>query len=84
MDWRHRAKCREVDPELFFPIGNTGPALLQIEEAKAVCRQCPVMDSCLEWALSTGQDAGVWGGMSEDERRALKRQRVRNRAQATA
>lgn len=84
MDWRHRAKCREVDPELFFPIGNTGPALLQIEEAKAVCRQCPVMESCLEWALSTGQDAGVWGGMSEDERRALKRQRVRNRAQATA
>lgn len=84
MDWRHRAKCREVDPELFFPIGNTGPALLQIEEAKAVCRQCPVLEPCLEWALSTGQDAGVWGGTSEDERRALKRQRVRNRAQASA
>ncbi|MQA78544.1 MAG: WhiB family transcriptional regulator [Streptosporangiales bacterium] len=84
MDWRHRAKCREVDPELFFPIGNTGPALSQIEEAKAVCRQCPVVESCLEWALSTGQDAGVWGAMSEDERRALKRQRIRSRAQATA
>ena len=40
MDWRHRAVCREEDPELFFPIGNTGPALLQIEEAKAVCRRC--------------------------------------------
>lgn len=38
MDWRHQAVCREEDPELFFPIGNTGPALLQIEEAKAVCR----------------------------------------------
>lgn len=84
MDWRHRAACREVDPELFFPIGNTGPALLQIEEAKAVCRRCPVSESCLEWALSTGQDAGVWGGMSEDERRALKRQRGRTRARATA
>lgn len=84
MDWRHRAVCREVDPELFFPIGNTGPALLQIEEAKAVCRRCPVSEPCLEWALSTGQDAGVWGGMSEDERRALKRQRARARAQATA
>ena len=69
MDWRHRAVCREEDPELFFPIGNTGPALLQIEEAKAVCRRCPVMDQCLQWALESGQDAGVWGGLSEDERR---------------
>ena len=42
MDWRHRAICRDEDPELFFPIGNTGPALLQIEQAKAVCRRCPV------------------------------------------
>ena len=46
MDWRHNAVCREEDPELFFPIGTTGPALLQIEEAKAVCRRCPVMDQC--------------------------------------
>ena len=41
MDWRDRAACLDVDPELFFPIGNTGPALAQIEEAKAVCRTCP-------------------------------------------
>ncbi|MDQ2875677.1 MAG: WhiB family transcriptional regulator [Actinomycetota bacterium] len=73
MDWRHHALCRDVDPELFFPIGNTGPALHQIDEAKQVCQRCPVMDSCLEWALETGQDSGVWGGLSEDERRALKR-----------
>ena len=73
MDWRHHAACRDVDPELFFPIGNTGPALLQIEEAKYVCRRCPVSESCLRWALDSGQDAGVWGGTSEDERRALKR-----------
>ena len=45
MDWRHVAACREVDPELFFPIGNSGPALLQIEEAKQVCRRCSVMES---------------------------------------
>lgn len=43
MDWRHRAACLDEDPELFFPIGNTGPALLQIEEAKAVCRRCDVV-----------------------------------------
>ena len=82
MDWRHRAACRDEDPELFFPIGTPGPALLQIEEAKAVCRRCDVREQCLQWALETGQDAGVWGGLSEDERRALKRRRARARARA--
>lgn len=77
MDWRHKAACREEDPELFFPVGTTGPALLQAAEAKKVCRRCPVREQCLEWALKTGQDAGVWGGMSEDERRGLKRDRDR-------
>ncbi len=84
MDWRHDAACRDVDPELFFPIGNTGPALLQIDEAKQVCHRCPAVEDCLQWALESGQDAGVWGGMSEDERRALKRRSSRIRAQAHA
>ena len=83
MDWRHRAACRDVDPELFFPIGNTGPALMQIEEAKQVCRACPVSEPCLKWAIESGQDAGVWGGLSEDERRALKRRTARTRARAS-
>lgn len=73
MDWRHRAICVDEDPELFFPIGDDGPSLLQITEAKTVCRRCPVVSDCLNWAIESGQDAGVWGGMSEDERRALKR-----------
>ena len=73
MSWRNRSACLEEDPELFFPIGNTGPALLQIEEAKAVCRRCEVIETCLKWAIESGQDAGVWGGMSEEERRAVKR-----------
>jgi len=80
MDWRHEAACRDEDPELFFPIGNTGPALAQIEEAKKVCQRCVVREACLAWALESGQDAGVWGGLSEDERRALKRRAARNRA----
>jgi WhiB family redox-sensing transcriptional regulator len=85
MDWRHSAVCKDEDPELFFPIGNTGPALLQIEEAKAVCRRCPVIEKCLQWAFEIGQDSGVWGGLSEDERRAMKRRAARNRArQASA
>lgn len=72
-DWRNRAACLDEHPELFFPRGTTGPALYQIEEAKKVCRRCDVRDQCLSWALETGQDHGIWGGMSEDERRALKR-----------
>jgi WhiB family transcriptional regulator, redox-sensing transcriptional regulator len=78
-DWRRRSACHDEDPELFFPVGTTGPALLQIEEAKSVCRSCPVMAQCQTWALESGQDAGVWGGMSEDERRALKRREARDR-----
>lgn len=78
-DWRDEAACLEEDPELFFPIGNTGPAVRQIEDAKAVCRRCEVAGTCLRWALDTGQDAGVWGGLSEDERRALKRRNARVR-----
>ena len=55
MDWRHHAACRDEDPELFFPIGTSGPALLQVEQAKAVCRRCSVTDACLQWALESGQ-----------------------------
>ena len=79
MDWRNRAACLDEEPELFFPIGNTGLALPQIEEAKAVCRRCEVVETCLSWAMESGQDAGVWGGLSEDERRALKRRNARAR-----
>ena len=79
MDWRHTAVCRDEDPELFFPVGNSGPALAQIADAKLVCNRCPVTTECLSWALNTGQDSGVWGGMSEDERRALKRRNARTK-----
>ncbi|WP_371477626.1 WhiB family transcriptional regulator [Kitasatospora sp. NBC_00315] len=82
MDWRHRAQCRDADPELFFPLGTTGPALRQAEEAKSLCRRCPVREQCLAWALRTGQDTGVWGGTTEDERRAEKRRAARRRAAA--
>lgn len=83
-DWRQNAACATEDPELFFPVGNTGPALLQIEEAKAVCRRCPAMDTCLQWALETRQDAGVWGGADEDERRSILRRRARAAAKGAA
>lgn len=81
-NWRARALCRDEDPELFFPIGTSGPALFQVAEAKAVCARCPVRTRCLAEALETGQDYGVWGGLSENERRSLKRRDARTRAQS--
>jgi WhiB family redox-sensing transcriptional regulator len=74
-NWQSRGACIGENPELFFPIGNTGPAQLQIEEAKQVCRRCEVREQCLQWALEMKQDHGVWGGLSEDERLALKRRK---------
>ncbi|MFB7483010.1 WhiB family transcriptional regulator [Streptomyces anulatus] len=78
-NWRIAAACREEDPELFFPVGTTGPAVVQAEEAKAVCRRCPVMERCLQWALDSGQDHGVWGATDEEDRRRMKRRAARRR-----
>jgi WhiB family redox-sensing transcriptional regulator len=78
-DWRDLSACRDTDPDLFFPVGTTGPAIEQIENAKAVCRQCDVQKNCLDYALATNQDSGIWGGTSEEERRALRRQYVARR-----
>jgi WhiB family redox-sensing transcriptional regulator len=71
--WRRDALCRDTDPELFFPVGVTGQALLQIDRAKQVCGECTVQHDCLQYALETNQDAGIWGGTSEEERRAMRR-----------
>ena len=73
-DWRAESACRDTDPDLFFPVGTTGPAIEQIENAKAVCRQCDAQRDCLEFALATNQDSGIWGGTSEEERRKLRKQ----------
>jgi len=79
MTWRDHAACLDTDPELFFPVGNTDPALRQIEKAKPICQGCEVIQTCLDWAIKTRQDDGVWGGLSADERRALKRRNARAR-----
>ena len=79
--WRESAACRRHDPELFFPIGKTGPAVAEIQRAKAVCAACPVRAECLAFALETHQDYGIWGGRDKDERRALRRQRRRDSLQ---
>ena len=71
-DWRDDAACRDTDPDLFFPVGTTGPAASQIDEAKQICRGCPARMPCLAWALDHAVSSGVWGGATEEERRDLR------------
>jgi WhiB family redox-sensing transcriptional regulator len=82
--WRADAACRGEAAELFFPSGSTGPALTQIAKAKEVCARCPVREACLEFALGTGQRYGIWGGLTEDERRSVRRRRQRAAARRPA
>jgi WhiB family redox-sensing transcriptional regulator len=72
-DWRTRSACRESDPELFFPIGTTGMAVEQIDVALRICGGCAVAQECLEFALATNQDSGIWGGRTEEDRRKLRK-----------
>lgn len=69
--WQQRANCMGVDPDLFFPERGAST-----REAKAVCRGCVVREECLEYALAHGEKFGIWGGLSERERRRLRRQRI--------
>ncbi len=75
--WRAQARCLGSDPDLFFPLGSTGKPLAQAEVAKGLCSGCEVRSVCLLYALETNQATGVWGGTTEDERRALRRKWVR-------
>ena len=76
-DWRHRAACAGEDSDLFFPIGTSDLAHIQVEKAKLCCARCPVSEDCLDFALTTRQEAGVWGGLEETERKTLLRKRSR-------
>lgn len=71
--WRHAAACKDLDPSVFFPVGVTGPAEQQIATAKQICASCPVRLECLEFAMATKQNFGVWGGYDEEERREMRR-----------
>jgi WhiB family redox-sensing transcriptional regulator len=73
LDWRDLAACASHDPDLFFPAGETGPAAHQIELAKEICGGCDVAAECLEYAIESNQTAGIWAGLTEDERRPVRR-----------
>lgn len=77
---RQRTACEGRDPELWFPIGISGPALIQAEQAKAICRECPVVEECKRVALANDIEFGIWGGTTETERRAIWRQTRRTNA----
>lgn len=74
IDWRQQASCIGVDPELWFPEGETH-VISRGKQAKAICRGCPVAQQCLEWALTTEQRFGIWGGLNATERNKLRRQK---------
>ncbi len=74
--WRSAAACRSADPDLFFPISDSGPAREQTAQAKAICATCRVRRECLAFALRTGQIYGIWGGTTEHERARVLRQVV--------
>jgi len=80
IDWRKDAACAGVDSDVFFP-GLEDPAAS--ERAKVICAACPVQEACLQYALSTNQAAGVWGGLDANERRRLRR-RLRDRERRKA
>ncbi|MFG1976956.1 WhiB family transcriptional regulator [Nonomuraea fuscirosea] len=69
-DTKPQAACASADPELFFPIGESGPALLQIEHAKAICNGCPIRERCLRDHLNEAH--GVFGGTTPEQRRRLR------------
>ena len=76
--WQLVGNCVGVDPDLFFPERGAST-----KEAKAVCHGCSVREDCLEYALSVGERFGIWGGLSERERKRIRRQRMLTAAMAT-
>ena len=79
-DWKSKANCMGVDPDLFFPERG-----MSTREAKEVCKGCVVREDCLEYALANGEKFGIWGGLSERERRRIRRARALvRRGSATA
>lgn len=70
-DWREQSKCRDYDPEMWFPVSSGPERQVQVAMAAAICRRCPVQWDCGNWALDTGEQFGIWGGMDEAQRRGI-------------
>lgn len=72
-DWRDQAACRTENPDLWFPAGDSGPYFKAIEQAKQICARCPVAVACLQYAATAGIDSGIFGGLTEQERRTIRK-----------
>lgn len=77
IDWREAGSCLGMDPDLFFPISQTGLTLDQIRRAKSVCAGCPVRQACLRFAMESRETHGIWGGATPEERRGELRRRAK-------
>jgi WhiB family redox-sensing transcriptional regulator len=77
--WQESASCQTAEPELFFPISATGRSRADTARARAICHACPVRQACLDYAMATGQQHGIWGGHTEEERHRLRRALSRRR-----
>jgi WhiB family transcriptional regulator, redox-sensing transcriptional regulator len=75
-EWWQAAACQSAEPELFFPISETAPARADVARAKLICAACPVASQCLDYALANRQEYGIWGGLTEQERRRVIRHRI--------
>jgi WhiB family redox-sensing transcriptional regulator len=75
--WTRYAACRGTDPELFYPVSSAGPALAQVDEAKAICGRCVVQSECLSWALRPAEPQGGGGATTPQERRYLRHAALR-------
>jgi WhiB family transcriptional regulator, redox-sensing transcriptional regulator len=82
-EWWSLAACQGADPELFFPASGKNPVRAQLAAAKAVCAGCPVQAECLQYALATGPVHGIWGGLTEEERRRRRQREAKARTRAS-
>jgi WhiB family transcriptional regulator, redox-sensing transcriptional regulator len=71
-EWWSRAACSTSDPDLFFPVSSSGPALSQVRRAKLICARCEIRQACFDYALDAGPMQGIWGGATEEERRRFR------------
>ena len=78
--WQSDAACSTADPDLFFPVSSSGPALRQVAQAKAICARCRIQQACLGYALDAGPVQGIWGGTTEAERQLLRQRERKARA----
>lgn len=78
-EWRRKAACLDLDPNLFFPAGEGLAAQEQAKKAKKICGSCAVQAQCLDFAVTTKQESGIWGGKTEAEIKSLLRANARSK-----